>query len=56
MSRAPCAAIMPVIVVLGAFATGDYMSSVTLVAAFGVIGFVMERDGFQSPRWCSASS
>jgi TctA family transporter len=47
--RAPRAAIMPVIVVLcavGAFATGANLFAVTTVAAFGVIGFVMERNGF----------
>ena len=46
---APRAAIMPVIVLLcavGAFATGNNLFSVIVVAAFGVIGFVMERNGF----------
>jgi TctA family transporter len=47
--RAPRAAIMPFIVLLcavGAFATGNNLFSVVLVAAFGMIGFVMERNGY----------
>ena len=47
--RAPRAAVMPVIVLLcavGAFATGANLFAVVTVAAFGVIGFVMERNGF----------
>jgi TctA family transporter len=47
--RAPRASIMPVIVLLcavGAFATGNNLSSVMLVGAFGIIGFVMERNGY----------
>ena len=47
--RAPRASIMPLIVLLcavGAFATGNNLFSVVLVAAFGVIGFVMERNGY----------
>lgn len=47
--RAPRASIMPVIVLLcavGAFATGNNLYSVMIVAAFGVIGFVMERNGY----------
>jgi TctA family transporter len=47
--RAPRASIMPVIVLLcavGAFATGNNLFSVLVVAVFGVIGFVMERNGY----------
>jgi TctA family transporter len=47
--RAPRASIMPVIVLLcavGAFATGNNLYSVVLVGAFGIIGFVMERNGY----------
>ena len=47
--RAPRASIMPVIVLLcavGAFATGNNLFAVITVAAFGVIGFVMERNGY----------
>ncbi|HEY7687218.1 MAG TPA: tripartite tricarboxylate transporter permease [Dongiaceae bacterium] len=47
--RAPRAAIMPVIVLLcavGAFAIGNNLFSVLVVAAFGAIGFVMERNGY----------
>lgn len=47
--RAPRASIMPIIVLLcavGAFATGNNLFSVVLVAAFGAIGFVMERNGY----------
>ena len=47
--RAPRAAVMPVIVLLcavGAFATGNNLFAVLIVAAFGVIGFVMERNGY----------
>ncbi len=47
--RAPRSAVMPVIVLLcavGAFATGNNLFSVLLVALFGVIGFVMERNGY----------
>ena len=48
--RAPRAsAMMPVIVLLcavGAFATGNNLFAVLTVAAFGVIGFVMERNGY----------
>ena len=47
--RAPRASIMPVIVLLcavGAFATGNNLYSVVLVGVFGVIGFVMERNGY----------
>lgn len=47
--RAPRASIMPLIVLLcavGAFATGNNLFSVVLVAAFGAIGFVMERNGY----------
>jgi TctA family transporter len=47
--RAPRAAIMPVIVLLcgvGAFATGNNLFSVLVVAGFGALGFVMERNGY----------
>jgi TctA family transporter len=46
---APRAAIMPVIVLLcgvGSFATGNNLFLVITVATFGVIGFVMERNGY----------
>ena len=49
VSSAPRAAIMPVIVLLcgvGSFATGNNLFLVVTVAAFGVIGFVMERNGY----------
>lgn len=47
--RVPRAAIMPVIVLLcavGAFAVGNNLFAVLIVAAFGCIGFVMERNGY----------
>ncbi|MFC5486619.1 tripartite tricarboxylate transporter permease [Microvirga aerilata] len=47
--RAPRATIMPVILVccaVGAFATGNNLFAIILVAAFGVIGYVMENNGF----------
>ena len=47
--RAPRAAVMPVIVLLcavGSFATGNNLFAVVTVAAFGAIGFVMERNGY----------
>ncbi|HJQ57621.1 MAG TPA: tripartite tricarboxylate transporter permease [Vineibacter sp.] len=47
--RAPRAAIMPVIVLLcavGSFATGNNLFLVVTLAAFGLIGFVMERNGY----------
>ncbi|TCZ65963.1 tripartite tricarboxylate transporter permease [Roseicella aquatilis] len=47
--RAPRASVMPVILLLcavGAFATGSNLFSVLMVAAFGCIGFVMERNGY----------
>jgi len=47
--RAPRAGIMPVIVLLcgvGSFATGANLFLVTTVAAFGVIGYFMERFGY----------
>ena len=46
---APRASIMPVIVLLcgvGSFATGNNLFLVVTVSAFGVIGFVMERNGY----------
>jgi TctA family transporter len=47
--RAPRSAIMPVILVccaVGAFATGNNLFAIVCVAAFGVIGYVMEANGF----------
>ena len=47
--RAPRASVMPVIVLLcavGAFATGNNLFAVVTVAAFGVVGYVMERNGY----------
>ncbi len=47
--RAPRAAIMPIIILLcavGAYAIGNNLFSVLVVAAFGLIGFVMERNGY----------
>lgn len=47
--RAPRSAIMPLIIVLcavGAFAIGNNLFAVLIVAAFGCIGYVMERNGF----------
>ena len=47
--RAPRAAIMPIIVLLcavGSFATGNNLFLVYTVAAFGVIGYIMDRNGF----------
>ena len=47
--RAPRSAIMPVVLVcaaVGAFATGNNLFAVLVVAAFGVIGFVMDRNGY----------
>ena len=47
--RAPRASVMPVIVLLcavGSFATGNNLFAVITVAAFGAIGYVMERNGY----------
>ena len=47
--RAPRAAIMPVVLVcaaVGAFATGNNLSAVLIVAAFGIIGYVLEANGY----------
>jgi len=47
--RAPRAAVMPAILLLcavGAFATGNNLFAVVLVAAFGCLGFVLERNGY----------
>ena len=47
--RAPRSAVMPVIVLLcavGAFATGNNLFSVVLVAGFGVLGYIMEKNGY----------
>ncbi len=51
--RAPRASVMPVIVLLcavGAFATGNNLFAVLVVAAFGVIGYVMDRNGYPGGR------
>src|SRR3954447_4241211 len=47
--RAPRAAVMPVIMLLcavGAYATGNNLFSVLLVGLFGILGYVMERNGY----------
>ncbi|WP_133770011.1 tripartite tricarboxylate transporter permease [Enterovirga rhinocerotis] len=47
--RAPRAAIMPVVLVcaaVGSFATGNNLSAVLIVAAFGIIGYVLEANGY----------
>jgi TctA family transporter len=47
--HAPRAAVMPVILLLcavGAYAVGNNLFAVVLVAAFGCLGFVMERNGY----------
>jgi TctA family transporter len=47
--RAPRAAVMPVIMLccaVGAFATGANLFAVVTVAAFGILGYVMERNGY----------
>ena len=47
--RAPRSSIMPIILLLcavGAFATGNNLFSVLLVGLFGILGFVMERNGY----------
>lgn len=47
--RAPRAAAMPLILLLcavGAFAIGNNPFAVVLVAAFGVLGYMMERNGY----------
>jgi len=47
--RAPRSSVMPVIVLccaVGPFAIGNNLFAVISVAAFGVLGFVMERNGF----------
>ena len=47
--RAPRASIMPVIILcaaVGAFATGNNLFAVILVGTFGVIGYVMEANGY----------
>ena len=47
--RAPRSAVMPVIMLccaVGAFATGNSLFAVVTVAAFGVIGYVMEANGY----------
>ena len=47
--RAPRSAIMPVIILccaVGAFATGNNLFAVVVVAAFGVLGYLMEANGY----------
>jgi TctA family transporter len=47
--RAPRSAVMPVIMLLcavGAYATGNNLFSVLLVGLFGILGYVMERNGY----------
>jgi putative tricarboxylic transport membrane protein len=47
--RAPRSAVMPVIMVcaaVGAFATGTNLFAVATVAAFGILGYVMEATGY----------
>ena len=47
--RAPRASVMPVIILcaaVGAFATGNNLFAVVLVGTFGVIGYVMEGNGY----------
>lgn len=47
--RAPRASIMPVIILcaaVGAFATGNNLFAVLLVGTFGIIGYVMEANGY----------
>jgi putative tricarboxylic transport membrane protein len=47
--RAPRSSVMPVIVLccaVGTFATGNNLFNVICVAFFGVLGFVMERNGY----------
>ncbi|MBX9748873.1 MAG: tripartite tricarboxylate transporter permease [Roseococcus sp.] len=47
--RAPRSAVMPVILLLcavGAFATGNNLFAVLLVGLFGILGFVMEKNGY----------
>ncbi|MEI6162339.1 MAG: tripartite tricarboxylate transporter permease [Roseococcus sp.] len=47
--RAPRSAVMPVILLLcavGSFATGNNLFAVLLVGIFGVLGFVMEKNGY----------
>jgi TctA family transporter len=47
--RAPRSSIMPVILLccaLGTFATGNSLFAVLTVAAFGIIGYVMEANGY----------
>jgi TctA family transporter len=47
--RAPPAVIMPLILLLcavGAFAIGNNAFAVVLVAVFGVLGYIMERNGY----------
>ena len=47
--RAPRASIMPIVLVcaaVGAFATGNNLFAVYVVAVFGVIGYVLEANGY----------
>ena len=47
--RAPRSAVMPIIVLLcavGSFATGNNLFAIVLVAGFGALGYVMEKNGY----------
>ncbi|MDB5627910.1 MAG: hypothetical protein JWQ51_250, partial [Tardiphaga sp.] len=47
--RAPRAGIMPVILLccaVGSFATGNSLFAILTVAAFGIMGYVMEANGY----------
>jgi putative tricarboxylic transport membrane protein len=47
--RAPRSAVLPIIIVcasVGSFATGNNLFAVLTVAAFGIIGYVMEANGY----------
>jgi TctA family transporter len=47
--RAPRAGVMPVIILLcavGSYATGNNLFAVVLVGLFGMLGFVMEKNGY----------
>jgi TctA family transporter len=47
--RAPRSAVMPLIILMcavGSFAIGNNLFAVLIVALFGVVGYVMERNGY----------
>jgi TctA family transporter len=47
--RAPRASVMPVIILccaVGSFATGNNLFAVVMVATFGIVGYVMEANGY----------